>query len=247
MPKPLVIPKWQYFNPSKENHRNLKRFLKYVAFRENAEHFELEEHDKWTDAGLGANWQEVYANLTDLKGPYVLAHNMLISPAPDLMALVPDDLKHEVVREVTERTIETWHIERGLAVPEYAYCLHDRDTSDEYGLQQVHAHIFIAGTIENSIGERESHRVNKEQVVAGERPMSRSDNLHRIAHEQMEHMLDRTIGIKWRELRPPDPEPTPEVHQTSWDDLMADITTDTPQPEETPSIQEPSPGLDLEL
>jgi hypothetical protein len=77
--------------------------------------------------------------------------------------------------------------------------------------------------------------------------MSRSDNLHRIAHEQMEHMLDRTIGIKWRELRPPDPEPTPEVHQTSWDDLMADITTDTPQPEETPSIQEPSPGLDLEL
>ena len=54
MPKPLVIPKWQYFNPSKENHRNLKRFLKYVAFRENAEHFELEEHDKWTDAGLGS-------------------------------------------------------------------------------------------------------------------------------------------------------------------------------------------------
>jgi hypothetical protein len=114
-------------------------------------------------------------------------------------------------------------------------------------LSQVHAHIFIAGTIENSIGERESHRVNREQVVADGRSRQRDDNLHSIAHEQMEQMLDRTIGLEWRELRPPDPEPTPEVQQTIWDDLMADVTTDTPQPEMTPSIQEPSPGLDLEL
>jgi hypothetical protein len=63
----------------------------------------------------------------------------------------------------------------------------------------------------------------------------------------MEHMLDRTIGIEWRELRQPDPEPTPEVHQTIWDDLMANVTSDTPQPEMSPSIQEPSLGLDLEL
>jgi hypothetical protein len=247
MPKPLVIPKWGYFNPSKNAHRGLKRYLKYVAFRENPEHFELEEHEKWTDAGLGSNWREVYANLTNLEGPYVLAHNMLISPAPDLMELVPDDLKHEVVREVTERTIETWHIERGLAVPEYSFCLHDRDTSDEYGLSQVHAHIFIAGTIENSIGERESHRVGKSQVVATPYALEREDNLHRIAHEQMEYMLDRTIGIQWRELRPPDPEPTPEVHQTIWDDLMADFTTDTPQPEQTPSIQHDTPNFDMEI
>ena len=34
MPKPLVIPKWGYFKPSKGAHRGLKRYLKYVAFRE---------------------------------------------------------------------------------------------------------------------------------------------------------------------------------------------------------------------
>jgi hypothetical protein len=218
-----------------------------VSFRENPEHFELEEHEKWTDAGLGSNWREVYANLTELKGPYVLAHNMLISPAPDLMELVPDDLKHEVVREVTERTIETWHIERGLEVPEFSFCLHDRDTSDEYGLSQVHAHIFVAGTIENSLGERVSHRVSEGQVVANPWAVKREDNLHRIAAEQMEQVLDRTIGLEWRELRPPDPEPTPEVQQTIWDDLMANVTTDTPEPEESPSIQEPSPGFDMEF
>lgn len=220
--------------------------LKYVSFRENPEHFVLESHERWTDCGLGDNWKEVYANLVDMKGPYILAHNMLISPAPDLMELVPDDLKHEVVREVTERTIETWHIERGLAVPEWSYVLHDRDTS-EYGLQQLHAHVFIAGTIENSLGERESHRVGKSQVVANPYALEREDNLHRIARDQMEQMLDRTIGLDWRELRPPDPEPTPETHQTIWDDLMASVTPDTPQPEQPPSIQDNTPSLDMEL
>jgi len=126
MTKPTIIPKWGYFKPSKGAHRGLKRMLKYVSFRENPEHFVLESHERWTDCGLGDNWKEVYANLVDMKGPYILAHNMLILPAPDLMELVPDDLKHEVVREVTERTIETWHIERGLAVPEWSYVLERR-------------------------------------------------------------------------------------------------------------------------
>lgn len=246
MPKPLAIPKWGYFKPSKAAHRGLKRYLKYVAYRENPEHFKLEEGQKWTDAGLGSNWRAVYAKLTELKGPYVLAHNMLISPAPDLMELVPEDLKHEVVREVTERTIETWHAERGLSTPEWSYVLHDRDTSDEYGLQQLHCHIFIAGTIENSLGERISHRVNKEQVIAGERPMQRHDNLHRIAHEQMEQVLDQTIGLEWRELRPPDPEPEPEP--SLWDELMRDVTVDAAPPEPPqPSLQPVTPSFDLEL
>ncbi|MBZ0319103.1 MAG: hypothetical protein K8L91_21995 [Anaerolineae bacterium] len=250
MPKPVIIPKWAYFKPSKAAHRGLKKYLKYVAFRENPEHFELEEHEKWTDCGLGSNWREVYAKLTELKGPYILAHNMLISPAPDLMELVPDDLKHELVREVTERTIETWHIQRGLTVPEYSFCLHDRDTTD-YGLSQVHAHIFIAGTIENSLGERESHRVGKSQVVASPYALERQDNLHRIARDQMEQMLDRTIGVEWRELRPPDPEPASTEQPTLWDQLMADVTVDSPQAEQPqpqpPSILPTTPSLDLEL
>ena len=128
---------------------------------------------------------------------------------------------------------------------------HDRDTSDEYGLTQIHAHIFVAGTIENSLGERVSHRVSEGQVVANPWAVKREDNLHRIAAEQMEQVLDRTIGLEWRELRPPDPEPTPEVQQTIWDDLMASVTTDTPPPEEPqpepPSIQVETPGFDLEL
>ena len=126
---------------------------------------------------------------------------MVISPAPDLMQLVPENIRPEVVKEVTEQTIETWHIERGLEIPEYSYCLHDRDTDDEQNLQQLHTHIFIAGTIDNGIGERQSHHVNRQQVVADERSMSREDNLHRIARHEFEQILDRTLGLEWRQTR----------------------------------------------
>src|SRR5687768_14737192 len=107
MTKPLIIPNWKYMKPSKDAHRGLKRLLKYVSHRENPEHFALPDYERWTDCGLGDSWKSVYERLVELKGPYVLVHHMVISPAPDLMELVPDDLKHEVVREVTERTIET--------------------------------------------------------------------------------------------------------------------------------------------
>jgi len=129
----------------------------------------------------------------------MLAHHMVISPAPDLMQLIPENIRSEVVKEVTEQTIETWHIERGLEISEYSYCLHDRDTEDEQNLQQLHTHIFIAGTIDNGICERQSHRVNRQQVVADERSMSREDNLHRIARESFEEILDRTLGLEWRQ------------------------------------------------
>ena len=92
---------------------------------------------------------------------------------------------------------------------------HDRDTSDPHRLSQLHAHIFVAGTIENSLGERVSHRVSEGQVVANPWAVKREDNLHRIAAEQMEQVLDRTIGLAWRELRPPPPQTTLPLPHTN--------------------------------
>ena len=131
MSKPTIIPNWKYQKPTSGGYKGLKKLLKYVSHRESPDHRPLESELRWTDCGLGSTWKEVYQNAGELAGPYVLAHHMVISPAPDLMQLVPEDIRQEVVREATERTIETWHIERGLAVPEYSYCLHDRDTDDD--------------------------------------------------------------------------------------------------------------------
>ena len=159
----------------------------------------------WMTAGrtadLGKGWREVYENAGKFAGPYVLAHHLVIAPAPDLMALVPEELRHELVREVTERTIEAWHEARGLNVPEFSFVLHDRDTDDEQGMQMLHTHVFVAGTIENSIGERESHRVDRQQVCTDRGGLKREDNLHHIARHEFETLLDRTIGHEWRLLR----------------------------------------------
>lgn len=201
MSKPTIIPNWKYQKPTQGGYRGLKKLLKYVSYRESPDHRPLDAEIRWTDCGLGDSWKSVYEHASRFVGPYVLAHHMVISPAPDLMQLIPENIRPEIVKEVTEQTIETWHIERGLEIPEYSYCLHDRDTDDEQSLQQLHTHIFIAGTIDNGFGERHSHRVNRQQVVADERSMSREDNLHRIARESFEQILHRTLGLEWRQTR----------------------------------------------
>jgi hypothetical protein len=204
MSKPTIIPNWKYQKPSKGGYRGLKKLLKYVSNRESPDHRPVEIDERWTDCGLGKGWRAVYENADKLAGPYVLAHHLVIAPAPDLMALVPDELKHDLVREVTERTIEAWHEARGLNTPEFSYVLHDRDTDDDgsrFGMQMLHTHVFVAGTIENSIGERESHRVDRQQVCTDRGGLNREDNLHHIARHEFETLLDRTIGREWRLLR----------------------------------------------
>ncbi len=131
---------------------------------------------------------------------------MVIAPAPDLMTLVPEELRQELTREVTERTIERWFSARGLNIPQYSYVTHDRDTDDEFGLQNLHTHVFVAGTVENSLGERESHRVERQQVCTDRGGLNREDNLHHIARQEFEQLLDRTIGQEWRLLREAEPE-----------------------------------------
>jgi hypothetical protein len=204
MTKPTIIPNWKYQKPSKGGYKGLKKLLKYVSHRESSDHRPLEIDERWTDCGLGKGWREVFENAGKLAGPYVLAHHLVIAPAPDLMALVPEALRHDMVREVTERTIEQWHEARGLNTPEFSFVLHDRDTDDEYGMQMLHTHVFVAGTIENSLGERESHRVGRQQVCTDKGGLNREDNLHRIARQEFEQVLDRTIGYEWRRLREPE-------------------------------------------
>ncbi len=198
--KPSIIANWKYQKPTKGGGRGLKSLLKYTSYREDPEHSALPLNERWTDCGLGSNWREVWANCQQWAGPYVLAHHLVIAPAPDLMVFVPEDRRVELVRDITERVIERWHIERGLNVPEYAYCVHDRDTNDSQ-IQNLHTHVFVAGTIENNLGERESHRVNREQVVADPKSLERADNLHHIAREEFELLLHRTLDLDWRTER----------------------------------------------
>lgn len=195
--KPVVIPNWKYQRSSKSGHRGLRKLLKYVSYRESPDHTPLDLDRRWTDCGLGDRWRVVYANCAALANQYVLAHHLVIAPDPALMALIPHDQRTEIVRELTERVVEGWQTGRGLPVAEFSYVLHDRDTTD-HGLQNLHTHVFIAGTFENEAGERESRRVERQQVCADRGGPEREDNLHHVARREFEQLLDRTLGPAWR-------------------------------------------------
>ena len=57
------------------------------------------------------------------------------------------------------------------------------------------------GRLRTAIGERQSHRVDRQQVCTDRGGLNREDNLHHIARHEFETLLDRTIGREWRLLR----------------------------------------------
>jgi hypothetical protein len=215
MTKPLCMATWRYKRADKSGHRGLKGTLKYVTYREDANHVIPEDgRERWFDGGLGGSWREVYANSEKLCGPYVLAHHFVISPDPDLMALVPETQRRDLLAELTVRTLVDWHQARDLAVPEMSFVIHTRETTDETapGRQMLHSHVFTAGTIPTLDG-RVSVMVKERDVVRNKGGMDRDTNLNRIAEQNWSDLLDRTIGHDWRLTRERDiePEGQPEV------------------------------------
>ena len=53
----------------------------------------------------------------------MLAWTWVISPAPDLMTLVPEDQRRTLVMDVTERIVEAYYDARGYQIPRYSYVL----------------------------------------------------------------------------------------------------------------------------
>src|SRR5271166_5064782 len=178
MTKPLCMATWRYKRPDKTGHRGLKATLKYVTFREDAHHVIPENgRERWIDGGLGSSWCEVYETSQKLAGPYVLAHHFVISPDPDLMALVPEKERRHLLEELTINTLVDWHQARGLAVPEMSFVIHDRETTDKDapGRQMLHSHVFCAGTIPTLEG-RQSVIVKERDVVRNKGGLERPTN-----------------------------------------------------------------------
>jgi hypothetical protein len=155
--------------------------------------------DRWQDRGLGAHYREIDANCNRLKSQHVLAWTWVISPAPDLMALVPEDQRRDLAMDVTERIVEAYYDARGFQIPRYSYVLHDRQTKE--GEQQLHTHVILPG-LAPTVGGWEPMYINKRQ--------GHDELFNDIAREEFEQALDRTIGPEWRRLRE-EPEITEDI------------------------------------
>src|SRR5262249_32119036 len=143
----------------------LKARLKYFQYRRDHDGHIPQDYgtERWTDRGLGNNWGEILSNCRQLSSKKVLAWSLVISPAPDLMALVPEAHRPTLVKSVTEQVVEGYFNERGVEVPEYAYALHERLTNKGEGIQQLHPHVLLPGTVPVLEGGREPLYIRQRQ------------------------------------------------------------------------------------
>lgn len=163
---------------------------------------------------MGLHWRDILKNSDDFQSKHVLAWTWVISPAPDLMALVPEEQRRDLVCDLTEHIVEDYYLERGFTLPEYSFILHDREAKMEDGsetMQQLHTHVVLPGTAPLPGSDRGAVYNNKEKG---------HDVLFReIASRHFGEALDRIVGPEWQQMR--EEEPEIEHEQPALDDLDA--------------------------
>jgi hypothetical protein len=207
MPKAIIIADMRYKKWGEV--KALRNLVKYLQYRDGSVRREayldadldkefrypegVSDHVKpahretrWVDRGMGDTYRQITNQAYDWRGRSVLARTWVISPDPELMRHVPEDKRFEIVRNVTERTVERWYSDNGWGQPEYSYVIHDKHRSAD-GEQMVHAHVITPGTIPIDAAEdlgRIDHIVKK--------PHFR--DLNHTAAESLEEELGRVLG-----------------------------------------------------
>lgn len=213
MSKAIIVVDFAYKGPYRKGrgtgHQGLRSTLKYLQYRDNrTDHLsQMQDNERWRDLGMGAHYREIFENCDHLQSKHVLAWTWVVSPAPDLIALVPEEKRPQLLCDLTERIVEDYYTERGFELPEYSYVLHDRltDTKEEgeEPMQHLHTHVVLPGTV-SSIAERLPVYNNKERG---------HDALFRqVASQHFADMLDDVIGTEWRLQREEEPEIKPDVN-----------------------------------
>jgi hypothetical protein len=142
-PKAIIVPDLAFTSHEgrrggKSNgYKELKGQLKYFQYRDDRDgHIPQETGlERWVDRGLGQNYREIVNNCNRFSSNRLLAWTWVVSPAPDLMALVPERERPELVLTLTEEIVEAYYAARHVEMPEYAYVLHDRWTNAEEGTE----------------------------------------------------------------------------------------------------------------
>ena len=202
MSKAIIVVDFAYKGPKRKGrgtgHKGLHSTLKYLQFRDNrTDHLaQIQNDERWRDLGMGKHYREIFEQCDNLKSQHVLAWTWVVSPAPDLMTLIPENQRPQVVCDLTERIVEDYYTARDFDIPEYSYVLHDRLTNEKdegsTPMQHLHTHVVLPGTT-SSIAERLPVYNNKSQG---------HDKLFReIATQHFSDILDELVGLDWQKER----------------------------------------------
>lgn len=204
--KAVVVVDFAYKGPKRTGrgtgYQGLRATLKYLQFRDRENNQRAGRGiERWRDRGLGLHWRDILSRSGGLQSKHVLAWTWVVSPAPDLMALVPERDRWALLAELTERVVEDYYAARGFEMPEYSYILHDREGRSEAGVpvQHLHTHVILPGTAPLGLGERTPVYNNADRG---------HDRLFReIATRHFEAALDLHLGPEWRQHREPESGP----------------------------------------
>lgn len=190
--------------------QGLKATLKYLQYRDKPNNHLAQKKgfERWQDHGMGRHYGEIYKQCEAFHSKHVLAWTWVISPDPELMALVPDYMQRGLMYDITERIVEDYYTERGLDVPEYSYVMHSAATKPKGGesaREHLHTHVILPGTVPSAA----------ERLPVYNNASKGHDRLFReIAARHFADALDLRIGKDWRRLRE---EPSPEHDDDSID------------------------------
>ena len=215
MSKPIIIADLAYKGSIRKGRgtgrQGLRATLKYLQYRDKKNNHLAQSHDyeRWQDRGMGLSHGDIFRHCDTLQSKHVLAWTWLISPAPDLMELVPAGQRRELLYQLTERIVEDYYTERGFDVPEYSYLMHSARTKGKNGeapQEHLHTHIILPGTAPSTADRLPVYNNSRQG----------HDRLFReVAARHFAETLDER-GIDWRPLRE---EPKPEVERDDGMDL----------------------------
>lgn len=178
-------------------YRGLRATLKYLQYRDKRNNHlaQSHEYERWQDRGLGLHHRDIYQHCDQLRSPHVLAWTWVISPAPDLMALVPEEQHRILLYALTERIVEDYYSERGFDIPEYSFLMHSAQTHPKDGeapQEHLHTHVILPGTAPSAA----------ERLPVYNNASKGHDRLfQQIASHHFADALDQTVGVEWRRLR----------------------------------------------
>jgi hypothetical protein len=215
MTKPIIIADLAYKGLKRSRRgtgrQGLKATLKYLQYRDKRNNHlaQSRDYERWQDRGMGLSHGEIYRNCDALQSKHVLAWTWVISPAPDLMELVPEVERRDLLYELTERVVEDYYTERGFDVPEYSYIMHTAKTKPKDGespYEHLHTHVILPGTVPSTA----------DRLPVYNNSSKGHDRLFRdVAAQHFADMLDER-GIDWRPLRE---EPKPDIEPDDGIDL----------------------------
>ncbi len=166
--------------------QSLKEKLRYFTYRDDRDVKAPAGGRRWVNHGLGGTHREILENCQTLTSDDRLAWSVMLSPKPRLMALIEQATdRREFLENLTEEVVEQWFEARGYVDPVYSYVTHDRSTSEE-GLQMLHTHIILPGTVETSAGRERFDN----------RPTDLRE-FNELVEDLFELHMDQQLGKEW--------------------------------------------------